>query len=62
MDTIAEKIIPSSSPYTVEDTIKSESVVYLPKGVTVANATGTDDTATKLNALIASLKAANYIA
>lgn len=62
MDTIANKIIPYGVPYTVEDTIKSDSVVYLPKGVLVANATATDDTATKLNALIASLKNANYIA
>ena len=52
----------SGAAHKVQTTVLPDNKAFIPSGSAVSNATGTDDTAVKLNALIASLKAVNYIA
>lgn len=61
MDDAPNAIIPYAANYTITSTITGKSCAYLPVGKAVSNATATDDTATKLNALIKSLRDARYI-
>jgi hypothetical protein len=49
-------LIPYNAAYRVQTKVLPDNKAFLPFGDAVSNATGTDDTAQKLNALIASLK------